>query len=67
MTTTHSISYIGFGQLVKFKNDSKEYVIKNVAPDRKNVFVLDEETWRTHRRAIKNIVRINLKEITIKL
>lgn len=48
---------------IKFKNDPQQYWIKNISPDRKNVFVHINGA-QTYRKLIKNIIQIDNNKLT---
>lgn len=53
---------IGFGMLVKFRGDNREYTIKNVSPDRKRVFVT-LNNMQTYSKKISDIVSLNRRSV----
>ena len=53
---------LGLDSRVKFKNDPQQYWIKNISPDRKNVFV-HINGMQTYRKLIKNIIQVDNKKL----
>lgn len=58
---------LGPQQRVKFKHDDRTYYVKNISTDRKNVFLTSESGIGTWRKAIKNIINIDGKNIQVNL
>lgn len=56
---------LGPQQRVKFKHDDRTYYVKSISPDRKNVFLTSESGIGTWRKAIKNIINIDGKNIQV--
>ena len=54
---------IGKDSRVKFKNDPQTYWVKNISPDRMNLFVHINGA-QTYRKSIKNLVRVDNQDIT---
>lgn len=65
MTEEEIIKHFRLGpdSRVKFKGDPQQYWIKNISPDRKNVFVHINGA-QTYRKSIKNIVQVDNKKLT---
>jgi hypothetical protein len=51
--------------LVKFKGDNREYVIKNISPDRIHVFVTQTNELGVWRKKISDIIAIQRKPVSI--
>jgi hypothetical protein len=52
----------GPGPLLKFKDDPHEYVLKNVSPDRKSVFVTLNHQ-QTYRKPLNKLEKVNRKYV----
>lgn len=67
MTEEEIIKHFRLGpdSRVKFKGDPQQYWIKNISPDRKNVFIHINGA-QTYRKLIKNIVQVDNKKLNIK-
>jgi len=55
---------IGKNSRVQFKNDPKIYYVKNISPDRKNLFVT-LNMLQTYSKRISNLVKVDNKDVVI--